>query len=276
MESSRWSTHATELGATTVVKRFRPENSDGHAREWRALTLLAEHAPGLAPTPLRSHPGAGRTGCPTVVMSRLPGTPLRGTPVTVRRTEALAEAVRYLYAAVPAEVVEKLPVRTDEQTAVIGRIHTWHRALRTSGAAPEVEEALSAGLTWLVASNLERRGPGDVPPVFGPGDGNLANYLWDGSRVRIVDFEVSGRSDRALEVAEITEHVSSWTDGGLDVDLFLSLIDLTPAETTRLLDCRRLLALVWLCMLALDRSDPPRNPPGTAERQAHRLLRLLG
>jgi thiamine kinase-like enzyme len=209
-------------------------------------------------------------------MSRLPGTPLRGTTVTVHQTEALAEAVRSLYAAVPADVVEKLPARTDEQARVIGHIHTWHGALRTSGAAPEVREALRAGLRWLTTSDLERRGPGDVPAVFGPGDGNLANYLWDGSRVRIVDFEVSGRSDRALEIAEITEHVSSWTDGGLDVDLFVSLIDLTSAETTRLLDCRRLLALVWLCMLALDHSDPPRNPPGTAEGQAHRLLQLLG
>jgi hypothetical protein len=42
-----------------------------------------------------------------------------------------------------------------------------------------------------------------------------------------------------------------------------------------LLDCRRLLALVWLFLLALDHENV-RNPPGTVGRQADRLRSLLG
>jgi thiamine kinase-like enzyme len=111
--------------------------------------------------------------------------------------------------------------------------------------------------------------------VFGPGDGNLANYLWDGTRVQVVDFEDSGRSDRAFELAEITEHVSSWVGPPLDVPSFLAHFDLTSAEASRLRDCRRLLALVWLFLLSFDDPNNPRNPPGTADRQAERLRKLL-
>ncbi|GAA1073200.1 hypothetical protein GCM10009663_11440 [Kitasatospora arboriphila] len=143
-------------------------------------------------------------------------------------------------------------------------------------ASPAVAAALHAGLTWLDASDIAGESqPARVPAVFGPGDGNLANYLWDGTRVRVVDFEESGRSDRAYELAEITEHVSAWLDGGLDVPAFLGHFDLAPAESARLVDCRRLLALLWLFLLAMDRPDRPRNPPGTADHQARRLLALL-
>ncbi|SCK39874.1 aminoglycoside phosphotransferase [Streptomyces sp. WMMB 322] len=113
--------------------------------------------------------------------------------------------------------------------------------------------------------------------VFGAGDGNLANHLWDGTRVRIVDFEDSGRSDRVFELAEITEHVGSWAEQPLDVRAFLGRFALTAQESARLRDCRRLLALVWLFLLSFDAArERPRNPPGTAERQARRLTALLG
>ncbi|WUO26341.1 aminoglycoside phosphotransferase [Streptomyces sp. NBC_00287] len=116
----------------------------------------------------------------------------------------------------------------------------------------------------------------NIPPVFGAGDGNFANYLWDGSRVQIVDFEDSGLSDRAFELAEITEHVASWVDQPLDVASFPNQFDLTTAESVRLTECRRLLALVWLFLLIFDEDQKnPRNPPGAVERQADRLFALL-
>ncbi|MET4924384.1 hypothetical protein P3L51_18840 [Streptomyces sp. PSRA5] len=93
--------------------------------------------------------------------------------------------------------------------------------------------------------------------------------------MRILDFEDSGLSDRAFELAEITEHVVSWVDRPLDVESFLAEFDLTATERARLRDCRRLLALVWLFLLAFDDPEHPRNPPGTAERQTVRLDGLL-
>lgn len=51
MTSVPWSTHAVELRSDRVIKRFKRESRGECKREWRALTLLAAHAPGLAPVP---------------------------------------------------------------------------------------------------------------------------------------------------------------------------------------------------------------------------------
>ncbi|MEV4893701.1 hypothetical protein AB0K48_30385 [Nonomuraea sp. NPDC055795] len=42
-------THDVVIGADEVIKRFRSWERGEPQREWTALTLLAEHAPGLAP-----------------------------------------------------------------------------------------------------------------------------------------------------------------------------------------------------------------------------------
>jgi hypothetical protein len=74
----------------------------------------------------------------------------------------------------------------------------------------------------------------------------------------------------------LTEHISAWSDAGLEAGEFLSLFGLTTAETARVHDFRRLAALFWLIMLRPGSRSSARNPPGTQQRQAHRLLQLLG
>ncbi|WP_406295175.1 aminoglycoside phosphotransferase family protein [Embleya sp. NBC_00888] len=275
MSSGPWSTHEIEWGTDTVTKRFPAGDRPRQAREWRALTLLARHAPGLAPTPLRGDAEAVR---PTVVMSRLAGAPLRGATICPDRTTALAEAVARLHGCVPASEVAALAVRPGQRAEIVAQVRSWREAGTPAHPTADVAAAVRDGLDWLDSWSAADPDDGGnpVPAVFGPGDGNLANYLWDGVRVRVVDFEDSGRSDRAFELAEITEHVSGWVTGNLDVPLFLSHFDLTPAEAARLPECRRLLALVWLFLLSMDDPDNPRNPPGTAARQARRLRGLLG
>lgn len=76
MTADSWSTHGLDLGPDTVTKRFRTGFREQSEREWRALTLLDVHAPGLAPTPRHADLAADES---TVVMSRLPGGPLRGS-----------------------------------------------------------------------------------------------------------------------------------------------------------------------------------------------------
>ncbi|MFF5020093.1 phosphotransferase family protein [Streptomyces sp. NPDC001165] len=271
MTSVVWSTHSVELRSNSVIKRFRPEGRGACEREWRALTLLAAYAPGLAPVPQSVDCAAEE---PVVVMSRVPGEPLRGEPLGDRQLRALAAAASELYAAVPAEVLAEVPVRPGRQHQLITRIHAWVPQVRPR-VSDEVGEAMDRGLAWLARSGMERISRPDVPMVFGPGDGNLANYLWDGTRVHVVDFEDSGLSDRPFELAEITEHVASWVGSPLNAETFLDLFDLTAAERARLPECRRLLALVWLFLLSFENAHHPRNPPGTAERQAARLSTLL-
>jgi thiamine kinase-like enzyme len=96
-----------------------------------------------------------------------------------------------------------------------------------------------------------------------------------GTQVRIVDFEDSGPSDRAFELAVLVEHISAWADAGLSADVFLALFDLTAAEQVRVRAYRRLSALFWLMLLLPGSPAHHRNPPGTLERQAARLLLLL-
>jgi hypothetical protein len=158
-----------------VVKRFRSWSRGEPVREWTALTLLAELAPGLAPAPVSADLSGGS---PTLVMSWLPGAELGAGPITTARARALADALERLWRSVPS---------------------------------------------------AERRFPPSIMP-----------------------------------------------NPGLDAGQFLSLFNLTRAEAARVHDFRCLAALFWLIMLRPGSTSSTRNPPGTLERQARRLLELLG
>ncbi|MFD3671424.1 phosphotransferase family protein [Streptomyces sp. NPDC058672] len=273
MESGAWSTHAVTEAASQVVKRFPGRDGGRAEREWRALRLLSVHAPGLAPEPREADLTAAGS---TVVMSRLAGIPMRGYALRDEQVKALAHAVRTLHTAVPVHTLRQVPARPGQQADLIAHLNTWAATARPKAPHGPVTRAMDRGLHWLARSSLHADTASNVPPVFGPGDGNLANYLWNGSSVQVVDFEDSGRSDRAFELAEITEHVGSWVEHPLDIPSFLRHFDLTPSESARLEDCRRLLALVWLFLLNFDnQSQNPKNPVGTVERQADRLTSQL-
>lgn len=106
--------------------------------------------------------------------------------------------------------------------------------------------------------------------MFGQRDSSLDNFLWDGKQVRIVDFEHSGRSDRAFELAALVEHVSVWYDAGIDAGLLLDRFGLTSAQAARVLFFRRAFAIHWLYVVHKRPSHF-----GVPPRQANRLLSLL-
>ena len=99
--------HLFEFTEHEVRKQF-VRWDDGEAdREWACLTLLAEHAPGIAPRPLRRDT---RDGAPVIVMERLPGTPLPTEPASSGQLRALGETLRVMYA-IPAAAVEEADIR---------------------------------------------------------------------------------------------------------------------------------------------------------------------
>ncbi|MFD4949576.1 hypothetical protein ACFVYE_30920 [Streptomyces sp. NPDC058239] len=109
------------------------------------------------------------------------------------RMAAMAETLDALYGAVPYDGLAGVPVRPDHRAGLIARLHIWHGQEPRPAAGAAVRAALCEGTAWL-----DRSGPAaapDVPgtPVFGLGDGNLANYIRDAdaSRIRVVDFEDS-------------------------------------------------------------------------------------
>jgi aminoglycoside phosphotransferase (APT) family kinase protein len=258
-----------------VVKRFRSWDRGEPAREWTALTLLAESAPGLAPAPLRADLDADP---PVIVMSWLPGEPLGHSSLSAAQTGALVLALERLWHSVPPPArVKTCAVTTVLNSATLARqVRAMLAAGPGLGEDPLVRRAWRAAATWLDSSRLDSQVCPDGEVVLGQGDCNLANFLWDGTQVRIVDFEDSGPSDRAFELAILVEHISAWKDASLEADTFLALFELTRSERTRLPEWRRLAALFWLILLLPDGPATRRNAPGTLERQANRLLTLLG
>lgn len=247
-----------------VIKRFRSWDRGEHQREWQALTLLAEFAPGLAPAPLSADLDADP---PAITMTRLPGKPLASQPVTARHLDALAVTLNYLHTCVPASALDRVrPQRLLDTGRSVRHLRSYVAAMRDPDGEPAVQAAVSAAARWLAQAAEPA-----LPPttVFGQGDANLGNFLWDAPRLRVVDFEDSGRSDRAFELADLTEHYATVHDAGISADNVLGRFDLTAAEHARVLFFRRELAINWLHIV----HKRPGPVPG---QQAERVRSLLG
>ncbi|WP_075899014.1 aminoglycoside phosphotransferase family protein [Actinomadura sp. CNU-125] len=263
-------THDVTLKANVVVKTYQVRAQDASIREWRTLNLLERYAPDLAPRPLEADLAADP---PYVVMSRLPGVPLQAL-ATREQAEAMAGALRRMQDSVPQNVLASVPARAGTAPEFIAGLRNAYGQEPRLGSDALVVDALRVGSHWLAQPQLDRLAV-EVEPVLGSGDGNAANYLWDGEKVRAIDFEYAGRSDRWFELAEVVEHVSVWVGAGIDAEWVMSCFEPSPAQARRLHDCRRLLALYWLLALLPDSPGHNRNPPGTVQRQARRALDLL-
>jgi aminoglycoside phosphotransferase len=248
-------THILVHRGGVLVKRYTSWDRDEHHREWTVLNHLHAHVPGLVPQPLRADL---ETNPPSITMTELPGEPMDHA-LTPAQLDGLRAALRWLWS-VPAA---GLPLRRyhPREAQEVAR-DMFDAAARPGGVAGEAFDAVRAHLGGSGLDDAQEA-------VVGHSDSNLANYLWDGSRVRIVDFEDAGRSDSAYELASMVEHLSArptdWTGflNGFDVD----------RERLRL--ARILFAGLWFYWLLPGNGAARRNPPGTLELQAERLLGLI-
>jgi aminoglycoside phosphotransferase (APT) family kinase protein len=275
-------THGITVEDGLAVKRFRSHvdgderrlYGDEPHREWRALKLLARHAPGLAPRPIRASLDADP---PLIVMSQVPGEPLGTRPVTEAQEDAIAAALSRLHHAIPPSVLEKVERAPGSAELLRDRTRDMARACDADLLDPLPRQAHRAALAWLDSGWTERSASVTGQPVFAQGDPNLANHVWDGhGSVHLVDFETSGRGDRATELADFVEHITVWAHAGIGAEAFLDRFDLNPGERQQITQLRRLFAAFWIMRLLPGGSAYQRNPPGTFERQASRLLNLLG
>jgi aminoglycoside phosphotransferase len=275
-----FSTHDITVEDGIAVKRFRSHVADERRlygdeprREWRALELLARYAPGLAPRPIRADLDADP---PLIAMSLVPGEPLGMCQVTKAQENAIAAALRRLHHAIPAPVLATAEPAPGRPHLLPCRIRDMARACDAGLLDPLPRQAYRAALAWLDRGGAEHPVSVTGLPVFAQGDPNLANHLWDGRRVHLVDFEASGRGDRATELADFTEHVTVWAHASINAEAFLDRFDLHPGEHQQVTHLRRLFAAFWVMRLLPGGSAYRGNPPGTFERQASRLLGLLG
>jgi hypothetical protein len=219
--------------------------SDGIAKPMPMLPALSQ---GLAADP------------PWIEMSHVDGVPCDGAPLDRLRTDGLGHALRRLWSVPVEDLPDRRFVPAEAAAAAQG---LFEAAARPSGLAGSAFDLVRGFLTAPDLSGL----PGAA--VLGHADPNLANYLWDGSRMRIVDFEDAGRSDMEYELGTLVEHLSG---RGTDWAPFLASFEVDAA---RLLASRRLAASLWLAWLLPGGASAPRNPPGTLEYQAERVLALF-
>jgi aminoglycoside phosphotransferase (APT) family kinase protein len=251
-------THELTVAGALLTKRYASWDRDEPAREWAVLRHAYRYAPDLVPRPV----AAGLTARPPwLTMSVVPGEPL-AAPLTAAQARALGTALARLWAVPHGDLAGVAPWTDDLRFA---------RRL-TDGPRPD-GGALAAGydaaLSWWDGPDpdLLRRKPSVT--VLGHRDPNLANYLWDGRRIRLVDFEDAAVSDPATELALLVEHLS-WR--GVDTTALRARFSV---DEDRFRAARRLWAMFWLRLLLPGGPAVARNPPGTAERQAERLLRLI-
>jgi aminoglycoside phosphotransferase (APT) family kinase protein len=238
-------THHLTFHGPFVTKRYQTWDRGEHRREWAALRHIHEHAGDLAPRPVEARLDDRP---PAITMSRVPGDPL-AVPLSAAQMAAVADAVTQLWA---------VPHPDD---ASLGR---WSDDLRfarrlTAGPRPVAgirAEAFDAAVHWWTGRDPDQLRRRPAITVLGHRDPNLSNYLWDGRRVRIVDFEDAAISDPATELAIMAEHLA-WRDAGAD-----ALRGRFTVDQDRLLAARRLWAMFWLRLLLPGGPAADRNPPG--------------
>ncbi|MEV6410501.1 phosphotransferase [Kribbella sp. NPDC051718] len=198
-------THRIDVSGEVVTKTYVDWGRDEHLREWAALQVVHAAKPHLVPAPIRLVMPSSPMLQPSVAMSRLPGQPLGG-PLTAEQLSGLQVALGELWS-IPPTGVEPI-----DFAAFIDRTR---REIASWNASGIVAEAQLAAVDWMAGSAADELVK-PLDPVIGHVDPNLANYLWDGTRLRIIDFEDAGQSDLAVELASLLEHIASrstdWTD----------------------------------------------------------------
>ena len=228
-------------GEALCLKCYRVDERRRAEREWQILSALHQAECSVSPTPycLDFDPAA-----PITVMERLPGQPLGSLNLGEPELSALAQALQELHSLTPGMLPSIVWPVDSNALARLGRVRAEIKRLLS---LRQKDEHLIHGAAWLTgpeASLLER--PAD--PVFSRGDPNLANCLWDGRRVRIVDYEYGGWTDRAFDLADLVEHTQSRATPEAEWLWFVSQFSLSPDEATRFAASRRLLSLFWLAL----------------------------
>ncbi|MBN1285887.1 MAG: phosphotransferase [Anaerolineae bacterium] len=244
-------------GQRCCVKLYKVDERCRAEREWRALTLLTGQGYAHHPQPYYYDPAAHP---PAVVMAFVEGYHLGRRSLSRAQLAALAGALRAMHAITPASSGAALWPIAGNVSMILARLRSYPA---DAPAAAGVKRWLDGPDPPLLAQ--------PAPEVFSRGDPNLANCLWDGAHIRIVDYENSGWGDRALDLAEIVEHVQSRGTPDDAWRWFVEQFDLSEAGQRRFAAARRMACLHWL-----EIGRRRGTNPAWIETQAQRVQRLHG
>ncbi len=220
-------------------------------REWQTLTLLYRRGRPIVPEPVwhGEHPDR-----PAIVMAFARGIGLGAHPLEPPQLDALTDGLTALYAITPDDVDELLPDVVTPAPAMVTRMRrTWtalnatadSAGITDAGMAAERRNLLEAWKRWSSGPEPQRLAA-PAPRALGRGDPSLANFLWDGDRLTLLDFEYSGWTDPAFELADLVEHTQSRETPDDVWEEFIHRFDLDQPALERHHAARRLMCFFWL------------------------------
>lgn len=227
-------------GRDLCLKLHRVDHRDRAHREWQALTLLTQRGHPRVPQPVWR---SDRDDHPAIVMTYAAGTPLGGIHLQPPHLDALAAALTDLYSITPTDVTDALLEVTTPATAMLQRLHDTCTPL---AAGAEQRKLVDLWRRWSAGPDPDLFRAPLPQQVFGRGDPSLANAVWDGAELTLLDFEYSGWTDPAYELADLIEHPQSRATPDHTWHDFTERFALNPNAQARHLAARRMLALFWL------------------------------
>jgi len=144
-------------------------------------------------------------------MELISGDALGDSPLTDPQLTALHHALARLFAITPDTLPNTaLPAVSGNASDMRQRVkHAFSTLTNTDDPEPLARQALDCWNTWRSSRDDELLAA--APRVFGRGDPNIRNCLWNGHTLRLIDLEYAGWSDRAYELADLIEHPESRT-----------------------------------------------------------------
>jgi Phosphotransferase enzyme family len=259
--------YGVTLAGRDVCVKLNLVDARGRAqREWQALRVLAAEVPGRAPAPLWCDLASTP---PVIVMELLPGAHLGGQRLDQQQLVALADLQAELHQITPATTPYPLPPAASAPAVLLQQISAFWSGVGDDGHAAWQREGARLWRRWSASRDPDTlRAP--APQVFSRGDPSLANCLWDGQRLRVVDFEHAGWRDRAVELADLVEHVEARNTPIASWEFLVDRFALDDRERTRFHAARRLFGLVWLSLLQprKGRQPPSFRPAEQLDRTA--------
>lgn len=228
-----------------AVKVYRRDSRRLAEREWLSLTLLDVHRPGTAPAPLWTDPHHEQ---PATGMTVIPGLPCpAGAGQAVIARAVIAALLDFAEIPLTGELAGLPRAKRPEHYArsIDGK---WRAELEASPQDSVTRELLRLLGHWA-GSDDARILAAPAPRVFSHGDGNIDNRLWDGRKLRCIDFEFAGWSDVGFDLADLVEHVSARAIGDTAWEAAVAGAALPGIVLRRYTAARRTCVLRWLAAL---------------------------
>ncbi|CAG7595026.1 Thiamine kinase [Paenibacillus solanacearum] len=237
-----------DLGERLCLKRFQSAKNKQARNEWNSLHALHNFTEGIAPEPLRFIEGLD--GSCVIAMEYVAGQRLSDVEnVSREQLHALAAVMKTMYSMPVSDSSYKYEQVNCSSACMLSRVRQFfanedHCRVRGEQAS----DVWELGKGWVFGQEAERLMLGGER-VFSRGDPNLANCLWDGNALRLVDFEYAGVTDRAFDLADLTEHVNAARIDEKNWQWFVEPFELSANETVRFAASRKLASLFWLTRL---------------------------